>query len=82
MQVLKELATEEVCGLAYEHPKVPPTAGKLSDDDQQAINLITQLFREHVDMAALIGKIEQTFSTIGLMLAKTHDLRVLSCFGS
>jgi len=51
---LASVGAEETCGFAFKHPEQPEAAGPLSDEDHAAIEVIQNLFREHVDTAQLL----------------------------
>jgi len=51
---LGTLAGEEACGLAFKHPPVPESAGPLTEEDREAIELVRGLFREHVQTKQLV----------------------------
>jgi Mrp family chromosome partitioning ATPase len=51
---LANLAGEEACGFAFKHPEHPPEAGALTADDEKAVAVVTELFREFVDTPQLV----------------------------
>ena len=52
---LASAATEETCGFAFKHPEQPEEAGPLSEEDKAQVEVVTSLFREHVDTKALVS---------------------------
>jgi len=54
---LASLAGEESCGFVYKHPAQPEEAGALSADDEAAIGVVRQLFREYVDTPQLVDDV-------------------------
>lgn len=57
-EALGGLAPEETCGIAFTHSEVRPSAGLLTDDDKKAVAVVTELFREHVDVEAFLADLE------------------------
>ena len=53
-EVLGNAAAEETCGFAFKHPPQPEEAGPLSAEDEAAIAVVKELFREYVDTKTLV----------------------------
>ena len=51
---LAKLSGEETCGFAYSHPAQPEDAGPLTPEDEAALGVVRQLFREYVDTSLLV----------------------------
>ena len=52
---LAGLAGEETCGFAYKHPPEPEEAGVMTLEDEGAVKVVAQLFKEHVDTRQLVA---------------------------
>ena len=57
--LLAQAAAEETCGFAFTHPEQPEEAGPLTADDKAQVELITQLFRQHINMKQLVDDLRQ-----------------------
>jgi len=55
---LGTLGAEEACGLSFERPKVPPSAGPMTEQDRAAVAVLSTLFRQHVDLKQLLADLE------------------------
>jgi dethiobiotin synthetase len=59
---LASSASDETCSFAYKRPSQPEEAGALSEEDAAQIELVRELFREHIDTRSLVVDIERATS--------------------
>lgn len=57
-ETLAAVGADEPCALSYTPPPEPLAAGELSAEDRAAIALVGELFKQHVDVAALLADLE------------------------
>ena len=56
---LGALGADEACGFAFSRPEKLPSAGPMTEQDRKAVQVLAELFSEHVNVKQLVSDVEQ-----------------------
>ena len=57
-EALGALGADEACALAFKRPEATPRAGQLSPEDEKVVALVAAMFKEQIDVEALLADLE------------------------